>query len=207
MQQTHAPTWLPVPRGKHHPTPASHRGRGGLALVLALLTGFPIVAGEMKYTEYQAKARFLTLCAEFVEWPTNAFPNSSAPILIGVLGDDPFGSDLEDAVKLVTIKNRPLVVRRSRRLEDLKSCHLLFISQSEKGRLRPILDSLEGMSILTVSEIDRFATRGGMIRIYLESKKPNYKINPASIRRSGLKVDSQLLTEDKVVPDESLPKK
>jgi len=182
-------------------------GFGLRCLAALLLLAWPgaraHAAPEPKLLEYQAKAGILYKFADYVEWPAQAFASSNAPITIGILGDDPFGPFLDDLVKQVTVNHRSLVIRRSRELDDLKSCHLLYISLSEKGRLRSILDRLGRASVLTVSEIDGFASRGGMIHLYVKSKKPTYRINPGSARRAGLKVSSLLLTEDKVEADEN----
>src|SRR5260370_31416836 len=43
-------------------------------------------------TEYELKAAFLFNFAKFVDWPPRAFPEASAPLIFGIIGEDPFGS-------------------------------------------------------------------------------------------------------------------
>jgi hypothetical protein len=93
--------------------------------------------------------------------------NSDTPICIGVLGEDPFGTALEETVRGETVQNRRLVVQRSRGLESLKDCHVVFISKSETERVPEILGDLDSAPVLTVSETQGFAQRGGIISLYL----------------------------------------
>ena len=73
----------------------------------------------------------------------NAFPEAQTPLVIGVLGEDPFGTYLDEIVRGETVNNRQLAVQRYRRVDEMKTCHILFISQSESKRLEQILASFE----------------------------------------------------------------
>jgi hypothetical protein len=149
--------------------------------------------------EYQVKAACLFNFAQFVEWPAAAFPKAETPICIGVLGEDPFGPVLEQIIHDETINNRKLVIRRSTREAELTSCHLLFVSKSEQGRVDQILATLNQASILTVGEMEQFAFRGGIINFFLEGSKVRFEINPAMAKRNGLKISSQLLKLGRVI--------
>src|SRR6185436_20495294 len=122
-----------------------------------LLAGGPHVPAQAAIPEeYQVKAVFLFNFAQFVDWPSNAFPEAQAPLVIGVLGEDPFGSYLDETVRGEKINNRPMVVQRYRRVDEIKSCHILFISRSEAARLEEIFNGLKGRNILTVGDYDGF---------------------------------------------------
>jgi len=150
-------------------------------------------------TEYEVKAVFLCKFAQFVEWPATAFADTNSPIVIGVLGDDPFGKTLDEAVKGESPQNRKLIVKRSRRLEDLSPCHILFISKSEKSRVSQIVKSVSGSGTLTVGETDQFARAGGAIGFISEAKKVRFEINGTIARSEGLKISAQLLKLAKLV--------
>src|SRR2546429_4232807 len=115
--------------------------------------------------EYQLKAVFLFNFAQFVEWPPQAFPDRQVPLVIGVLGEDPFGAYLDETVRDEKVNNRPLAIQRYRQVDEIKTCHVLFISRSEATRLEQILVSLKDRSILIVGDGDDFVQRGGMIRL------------------------------------------
>jgi uncharacterized protein DUF4154 len=150
--------------------------------------------------EYQLKAVFLFHFAQFVEWPASAFPNSQTPLVIGILGEDPFGPYLDETVRGEMVNDRPLVVRRYRSVEEITTCHILFISRREDRRLRGILDSLRGRSVLTVSDADRFATLGGMIRFVTDHKRIRFRINLEAARAASLTLSSKLLRPAEIVP-------
>jgi len=165
------------------------------------------VRAEPADTEHQVKAAFLFNFAQFIEWPPSAFTNTNAPICIGILGADPFGESLDATVRDETIHGRTLVVRSSRKIEDLKDCQMIFISRSEKKNLDEIFAALKGKPVLTVGETEGFAERGGGINFYRDGNKVRFEINPAVTRQNGLRVSSELLSLGKIVTSETKGKK
>jgi hypothetical protein len=143
--------------------------------------------------EYQVKAAFLFNFAQFITWPTNAFTEVQSPLVIGILGTDPFGSVLDEIVRGEKANGHPLVVQRYRQIEEARGCHILFISESENKRVEDIFIKLKGRNILTVGDTDEFARRGGMIRFFTEKGKLRLLINPGATQQAGLEVSSRLL--------------
>ena len=150
--------------------------------------------------EYQLKAIFLFNFAQFVEWPASAFPEPDTPLSICILGEDPFGGYLDETVRGETVANHPLAVRRYRSVDEIKGCHILFVSRQEQGHLSEILDSLKGHSILTVSDAERFASRGGMIRFVTDRNRIRLRINLEAARAANLTLSSKLLRPAQIVP-------
>jgi hypothetical protein len=165
-----------------------------VCLSLALLLPVGGIAQEPQPSESQLKAAFLFNFAKFVEWPPAAFAEATSPMVIGILGENPFGDDLERTIRGKTINNRPLVVREFRSPGEATNCHILFISASEKKRLAEIFDGLHGKSVLTVSETDGFTEAGGMINFVAEGNKIRFQINDAAAKGAGLKISSKLLS-------------
>ena len=130
--------------------------------------------------EYQVKAVYLFNFAHFVTWPSQE--SSRAPLVIGILGDDPFGSYLDEAVRGEKVINRPLIIQRFRRSTELRNCNILFISQSERDRVAQLISSLKGRSVLTVSDMDGFADIGGMIQFFTERNKIRVRINLDAVK-------------------------
>lgn len=149
--------------------------------------------------EYQVKAVFLFNFAQFVEWPAQAFLNKSSPLVIGILGDDPFGPYLDEVVKGEKVGARPLQVRRFRRVEDIGDCHILFIGASESEALEKIVAQLQGRSILTVGDMEAFARRGGMVRFVTENGKIRLKIYVEAAKANQLKISSKILSPATIV--------
>jgi YfiR/HmsC-like len=168
-----------------------------LLLLLALAPG--AAAQTTVAREYQVKAVFLYNFALFVDWPPAAFEGSQAPLVIGILGADPFGNYLDEAVQNERVNNRPMVVRRFRRVEDVTTCHILFISPSTPDQLEHILSVLKGQSILTVSDAEKFCQLGGMIRFIDDKNKIRLRINIEAAKAAGLRISSKLLRPAEVV--------
>ena len=156
-------------------------------------------AARAQKKEYQVKAAFLLNFAQFVDWPEAAFAEKDAPLCIGVLGDDPFGPALDEAVDGESIRNHKLTVRRARRIEDLTNCQLVFVSTSEKKGVQDILAKFHSHPVVTVSEAAGFAEQGGTINFYREQNRVRFEINAGSALESGLKISSQLLRLGKIV--------
>jgi hypothetical protein len=117
------------------------------------------------------------------------------------VGNDPFGSLLDQAVAGETVHNRKLVIKRDNSVEELKNCHVLFISKAERAQLPEILNALGNAPILTVSETEGFAIHGGVINFYIADNKVRFEINPDTAKRRGLKISSKLLNLGTVVHD------
>ena len=167
------------------------RERNGLfALVLLLFGQLEVVAQTAPIPDYQVKAVFLFNFAQFVTWPSQ---ESSTPLIIGILGDDPFGSYLDETVRGEKVNNRSLTIQRFRRGAEPRNCNILFISQSERDRVAQIISSFKGRSVLTVSDIEGFADLGGMIQFFTERSKIRMRINLDAVKAANLKVSSKLL--------------
>jgi hypothetical protein len=174
----------------------------GLVLLVAwnLARGLPVVpTAAAALSEYEAKAGFLYHFGQFVAWPAMAINGHDHPFIIGVLGADPFGNVLDEMIEGKTLHERPVIVKRFWRIEDATSSHILFISASEEYRLSYILESLDRVSVLTVSELERFTEYGGMIALKMVGRKVRFDINVAATTRVGLKMSSQLLKLARVV--------
>jgi hypothetical protein len=142
--------------------------------------------------EYRVKAAFLYNFARFVQWPSGSQAAGDA-FVITILGQDPFGPVLEETLLGKTVDQRSVVVRRVTHLEDLGPSHIVFISDSERGRLPEIIAQIGTRAMLTVGETSHFAERGGVIRFKVDRERIRLEINLASAERSGLKISSQLL--------------
>ena len=172
--------------------------RLGGRLLLTALFAVRIGSSEKTPSEYEVKAAFLHTFAQFTEWPSEAFASPGAPLIIGIVGDDPFGRILDDAMKEEPIHGRPTVVRRVERGENLRSCHVIFVSSSERRQLPQILAEIKGANVLTVSEIDRFAYFGGIITLSMEGPRVRFEINLKAAEQARLKISSKLLKLAKI---------
>jgi hypothetical protein len=150
------------------------------------------VPPQSRVDEYQIKAAFLYNFAKFVQFP--ASDERPGPLVIGVLGDDPFGDILDAAVKGKTVQGREIVVRRLRDDDDLRHCHIAFVGASERRRVPEIVAHANDAGVLTVSESPHFLREGGIVRFYVEANRVRFQIDAAAAERAGLKINSLLLS-------------
>jgi hypothetical protein len=172
----------------------------GLVIGAAVLPGWAVAAAaQAKPTEYQLKAVFLFNFAQFTTWPDSAFAAPDAPLVIGVLGNDPFGKDLDAAVRGERVNGHPLVVQRYGDEDSLPPCHILFVSRSERERLAAILHRLGDRAILTVSDLQGFADRGGMLQFIMDRDRIRLRANLAAVNAAHLQLSSKLLRAAEIV--------
>lgn len=158
--------------------------------IVALCT--PSWVHAQQPSEYQVKATYLYNFSQFVQWPPKATAASNS-FDICVLGQDPFGSTLNTILANETIAGKRVAARRISNSQDAVNCRVLFISSSESGRIKEILNALEGASVLTVSDLPQFTVHGGMLQFLLMDDRVRFEVNLAAAERAGLSLSSELL--------------
>jgi hypothetical protein len=183
-------------------------GLRALARILSLVLYGGVYVGLLAFSvpviadapnEYQVKAVFIFNFSHFVEWPPEAFDAPDEPFVIGVLGTDPFGARMDEAVKDEAIGTHPIVVRRFHHADDLGKCQILFIDRSEESQLGRVLALLAHHSTLTVSDINGAAERGVMIQFATDNNRVRLRINDGVARAAGLTISSKLLRPAEIV--------
>ena len=175
-----------------------------LVLILSLSQALPNV---LPTHEDRLKVAFLYNFAKFVEWPPEALSDEKSTFILAVLDeDDRLGPALQ-SIRGKTVKGRTLTIRRFKTLQDLADCHILFITSSEKKQVERALEFLEGSSVLTVGEMERFAEMGGIINFVVKKNRLRFEINLDAGRRAGLEISSQLLKLADSVADDRGPKR
>jgi len=146
-----------------------------------------------KPSEYQVKAAYLLNFGRFVEWPSRPGAPADDPFQMCVLGKDPFGNLLDAALAGEAINHAPVIARRITKSQDATGCRILFISASEEGSLKSILQALEKAPVLTVSDLAQFTRQGGMIQFVLSGNRVRFDVNLVAARAAGLNLSSELL--------------
>jgi len=168
-------------------------------LTAAALTSALLLVQSPRASEYQVKAVFLFNFAQFVDWRSTPVPDPRAPLVIGILGDDPFGTILDATVRGEHLGERPFEIRRLRQMRDIEACNILFISRSENERVEQILAAVQNRPVLTVSDGDDFAERGGMIQFVNDKNRIRLRINLEAAQAANLAISSKLLRVAEIV--------
>ena len=170
------------------------------AVLIAVCLNIPATYAKTKtpLDEYQVKAIFLCNFLRFIECSTWEDSNNNEPIVIGILGDNPFG----DSLMLIAnkkVRNRKLEIKQLGRFEkikdkdELKECQLLFISSSEKLNLKEIFETIQGYCVLTISDMNGFIDSGGIINFIKDKKKIRFEINMTRAEKQSFYINSKLL--------------
>lgn len=177
----------------------TRRWLGRLAVGLLVLS--PRTAGVAPLEEHHVKAAFLYSFAKFITWPEPPAFAERRRFVFGLLGGGATAEALPVLVRNKTVHGYPVEVRCGRNLAEIGSCDVLYLAESEGGRLTAILADLQGEPVLTVSEVSGFARRGGMIELYLEGGRVRFAINVKVMRAAGLEPSSKLLALAHIVDD------
>lgn len=163
-------------------------------VAVCLLLAELICAQEIRPTDYQVKAQYLSDFGRFVrKWGNRAPATADEPFSICVLGQDPFGPALDAAVKGEAINGSQMAAKRIAHAQEASACRVLFISSSEQSQMSAIMATVGTMPVLTVSDTPDFLKLGGDIQFILVSDTVKFEISLASAERGGLVLSSELL--------------
>jgi hypothetical protein len=171
----------------------------GLGLIFLLGGAMTRCEAQMRtQREYELKAGVLYHIIEYVEWPNDSRSNSPPVIQIGLLGQIPFAEALE-VLDGKTIQGRKVGVKRLAAVQEATNCQVVFIGASEKPKIPEIIGELKHQPVLTVSEVEGFAERGGMVNLINGPNRIVMEINREVASQARLGISSHLLKLAKVV--------
>lgn len=153
-----------------------------------------------EHSEHEVKAAFLFHFARLTEWPVAAAPKDQ-PFVVAIIGQDPFGPALERILASQTVDGRPLQIRRAASVEELgERPHIAFVSARERDLVGRVLRHFRGQPVLTVSEMEGFGERGGIVNFVVTAEgRVRFEINVREADASGLKLSSQVLKLARIV--------
>jgi hypothetical protein len=162
----------------------------GVLLFLSSTAGSAVEPPVFK--EYELKAAYLFNFAKFVEWPGKKGEDAGAPIVLGILGHDPFGARLDDLVRDRRINGREIVVRRFETPAEARAVHVLFIGKDAHLSPWDALGTIRGNGVLTVGESPSFAAHGGIITFVIDDGRLAFEIDMDEADRAGIGISAQL---------------
>jgi hypothetical protein len=162
--------------------------------LFAVLSLFCFSAQAQSEAEYRIKAVFLYNFTQFVEWPANAFSSQHDPFIIGILGDDPFGNNLKEAVSGEKGNGHFILVRKYNHISEIRKCHILFINRDDTTDM-DLLNYLARTqhTLLVSDDSSEFLEKGGMIRFVNRNNRIHLQINLTAIKAANLAISSKML--------------
>jgi hypothetical protein len=183
--------------------------RLGPFLVLVALTvmarGSQALAATSPGTirEHEVKAAAFYNILGFTEWPATSFASPETPLVIGVLGQGPVASLLEDLLTGESWRGHRIVLRRISTAADAKGCHVVYIAVSERAQWRAISHQFYKLPILTIGDSDNFAAQGGVVQLGVERNRLHLIVNLHVARAGGLVISSKVLRLAQVIDERS----
>lgn len=157
----------------------------------------PAAAGSQgASTERAVKAELLARLPLFVTWPEEGLPAGSDPLVIGILGLDPLGDEIDRSTEEREVSGHPLQVIRFEELRDLGGRlppHVLFVSASEHEEYDRILRALAPDPVLLVGEEADFLRAGGHVTVGIRESRAEVVIALDRLQTRGFRVDSRLV--------------
>lgn len=164
-----------------------------LGIGLLLLANGKVPAQSFQSRELNIKAAFLFNFTQFVEWPSTAFQHSASPLVIGILGEDPFGSVIDETVSGEKLNGHPIIIERYQTIKDLKQCHILYMSEEDGSKIKEVIAAMPNHHALTVGSHFNFTKSGGIIRFLTLNNKIKLQINLAAAKEAKINISSKLL--------------
>jgi len=156
--------------------------------------------------EYVLKAGYIYNFTKFIRWPEEATREiNNKGLNFCLVGEDPFGNILDKFAKKLKLKNRKLVVTKPVFIAEMRQCHILFVSRSEKSNVNQILLRVREYPVLVIGDTPGFAEKGVGINFFLQRNKIRFEINREALKRAGLVVSSELLNLAKIVTGRKMP--
>ncbi len=164
-----------------------------LLLTLLLCSGLVQASQAEDDLALKVKAAYVFHLVKFVDWP--GLPPDSLHIC--VTGSDAMSEMLGELANR-QVKDRTLRIERGVP-SDLAICQILFIGRAEK-QWSSLLSRAGGLPVLTVSDLEDFARKGGVVGFYSEAGKIRLEINPDTARKAELRISAKLMEVARTVP-------
>jgi hypothetical protein len=164
--------------------------RAGLSAGVMLLVALVPAGAHAESVEYAVKAAYLYKFGIYVEWPAGAYASPVAPLNLCIVGDDPFGATLDNAVSGQRIDKHPIAVRRLKAVDRNAGCHILYLGFDDAQHIEQALAALRGQPVLTVGD----GHDGGIITFVISDNRVRFNIDEEAAAQSGLVISSKLLS-------------
>lgn len=139
--------------------------------------------------EYETKAKFIYNFAHYMEWKGETGVKN---VKICIIGRDPFGQKI-DALEAMSDDKVKYSISRNVNSGNIKSCKMIFVSASAEERMREVVSLVSGNPTITISDIEGFAKRGGIVEFIIVNNRIRLIVNLKAAIQSGIKINPELL--------------
>jgi hypothetical protein len=179
--------------GTPRTAPRPHARLALAAAILGLLSFGPTSRAQSNTLEYAIKAAYLFKFTPFVEWPASAFAAPNSPFYVCVLGGDPFGSALDQAVGGHQVGDHPVKVRRLQNADGASECHILYFGAARPPAAEVALSKTRGAPVLTVTEQSQ-GVSGGVVQFVVKDGHVRFTIDTGAAAANRVVISAKLLS-------------
>ena len=162
------------------------------AALLTLLAAATGARAAEPPVEYAVKASYLYKFAPFVQWPSVAFASPSSPFELCILGQDPFGAELDREVSGQTVNNHPIQIVRLQHVDAASGCHILSLGAAQGQTTTDALRVVRGEPVLTVADAGDAA--GAIIHFVIKDNRVRFSIDASAAAANRVALSSKLLS-------------
>lgn len=166
---------------------AMHQSIKFLLLICFLLVGSTKYSSAQTTSYNELQAIYLYNFAKYTTWPDNF-----TSFVVGIYDDEAIHSIVDTKLTDKKIKGHPIEVKLIENDEEVKKCHIIYISDPNSKNLTSIIESVQQQNILIVTERD-LIKKGAMVSFLLLDNKLRFKINEEAIRNTQMTVSDGLL--------------
>jgi hypothetical protein len=143
-------------------------------------------------SDVDMKVALLYNFAKFVDWPPDALP-AGAPVTFCIIGDQELRSALGAAAKGRSINGHDVAIVDVANDGAIDRCTVVYAPRTNAAGIQSLLKAAAGAPVLTVSDQERFAERGGVANFYRDGDRLRFAVNVEVARRQRLGINSRLL--------------
>lgn len=163
-----------------------------LAAGLGALGAVPVTpaAAAPAPVELAVKATYLVKFLSYVTWPPGTV-KPGAPIVLCVIGRDPFGAALDRAAAAQDVGGHGVIIRRAAAGDAAANCHIAFLGGPSRDVARS-LTAIGSAPVVTVSDA-RTSSATGIIHFQLVDDRVRFDIDAAAAAQARITISSKLL--------------
>jgi YfiR/HmsC-like len=119
--------------------------------------------------------------------------------LFCVDGDAFLSFALSRELRMVSVRERKVVVRLVKKKSDFRGCDAVIFAQAAQKRVANALQDMEGSDVLTLGETEGFLKAGGIVQLSQGENGWRFEVNLDAAQKAKLKLDARLLQMAKSV--------
>jgi hypothetical protein len=152
-------------------------------------------------SQSQISAAFVFNFAKFTDWPSSAFSDPATPLTVCFLGADDVRSAFQTISSGKPVNGRSVLVRELKPTGDVHDCKIVYIDSPNELLRAGTIKNARQYSSLVIGSSEDFLTRGGMIKLFVESNRMRFDVNVGATGRIKIHLSSKLLALARSVVD------